>query len=347
MKNNRNLQQSVTDIVSKYLRCIFPPSTPEPIKLVAPDGGNLFGFSVGIFNDNVVVGAASASYLFSSDGSVQNKFIDNATGDVSGRRVAISADAVVVGAPKDNDDKGSAFVFPLEDISGVTKIEAPDDENAIEFGVSVAVTKDGFAVGAWFALNENGFSTGAVYFFDSEGFSKLTGTGDSGFGYSIALTEEVIVVGDALSSFFIYNIQTGEVTVIVGGGVGGDVAVFGDKIVIGIVDDNDNGEAYIYALDGTLVRELVAPDGGVGDTFGWSVAVSEDRIAVGAPGDKIFTGAVHLFKIDGEYKEKLVAPNGQAEDYFGYDVSISGKMLVTGAPQNNPRTGFAYLFDLS
>jgi len=62
---------------------------------------------------------------------------------------------------------------------------------------------------------------------------------------------------------------------------GYDVAVSGDRIVVGAYfDNNDTGSAYIYALDGTLVRKIVAFDGEAQDEFGYSVAVSEDEALV-------------------------------------------------------------------
>ena len=96
-------------------------------------------------------------------------------------------------------------------------------------------------------------------------------------------------------------------------------------------------------MDRVLVTELVAHDGEVEDSFGYSVAVSEDVIAVGAPEDSDVTGAVHLFTTD---REKLIAPDGQAEDFFGFDVSIFENILVVGAPafKSTSTMGSVYLY---
>ncbi|HEY8428532.1 MAG TPA: NAD-dependent epimerase/dehydratase family protein, partial [Sandaracinaceae bacterium] len=88
---------------------------------------------------------------------------------------------------------------------------------------------------------------------------------------------------------------------------------------------------------------LVAPDGAVGDEFGWSVALSADgKVAlVGAPGDDMAAGtnvgSAHVFvrteSGDWVHEAMLVAPDGAAADDFGFSVALSadGKVALVGA----------------
>ena len=100
-----------------------------------------------------------------------------------------------------------------------------------------------------------------------------------------------------------------------------------------------------------MIGKILAPDGDWFDEFGWSVAVSEDRVVVGAPrndnenGDD--AGAVYVFTTSGEFVEKLVAPDSHTTKYFGRDVSNFGNTLIVGAPEdddNSEISGSAYMY---
>ena len=109
-------------------------------------------------------------------------------------------------------------------------------------------------------------------------------------------------------------------------------------------------------------QELTAPDGGVADEFGYSVALSNSgQIAVvGAPyhmvGTNAHQGAVYLFtKHDNTWTEQqeLTASGGAAQDYFGYSVAVDGcgQYILIGAPfkavGKNLQQGAAYIFTKS
>ncbi len=72
-------------------------------------------------------------------------------------------------------------------------------------------------------------------------------------------------------------------------GYGTSVAIDGNRIVVGAPYDNeggsDSGSVYLYEWDGTRWQETKIPGFlGSGARFGWSVAVSGQTLAVGAPG---------------------------------------------------------------
>jgi len=151
---------------------------------------------------------------------------------------------------------------------------------------------------------------------------------------------------------------------------GVSVAVDGDVAVIGACSDDDNGNnsgsAYIFRRDdngtpGNLrddswVHEykLLAPDGEINDTFGWSVGVSGDTIVVGAPGDSdagTMTGSAYVFRhTDGSWSldTKLLKPGMAGADCFGWSVAISGETIVVGVPGDDTAAngaGAAWVFD--
>lgn len=71
---------------------------------------------------------------------------------------------------------------------------------------------------------------------------------------------------------------------------GGGVSISGDTAIVGapfadVGENTDQGAAYIFTRSGTVWKEtqkLIASDGAAGDGFGSSVAVSGDKIVVGA-----------------------------------------------------------------
>jgi len=111
---------------------------------------------------------------------------------------------------------------------------------------------------------------------------------------------------------------------------------------------------------------------GAGDMFAYSVAISGDRIVVGAPEEdsdgsnevdnSAFTaGAAYVFVRDEtswSQQDYLKASNAGAGDMFGYSVAISGDTILVGAPEEGSDgsdegdnsaslAGAAYVFERS
>jgi hypothetical protein len=155
---------------------------------------------------------------------------------------------------------------------------------------------------------------------------------------------------------------------------GNSVAVSGDTMVVGAYQESSNettitngstasadnsasqaGAAYVFKRTGsTWVQEayLKAPNAGVADYFGYSVAVSGDTLVVGAFGESsnqttitngstastddsaTVAGAAYVFKRTGStwvHEAYLKAPNADAQDNFGYSVAVSGDTVLVGA----------------
>jgi hypothetical protein len=132
--------------------------------------------------------------------------------------------------------------------------------------------------------------------------------------------------------------------------------VQGQRLMLRIQDRNAR---YPIVVDPWVqTAELTSSDGGPGDQFGWSVAVSGSTVVVGAPfhtvGLNLGQGAAYVFVEPANgwtsmtQTAELVASNGAANAFFGTSVAISGNTIVVGAGgttvQGNPRQGSAYVF---
>ena len=142
------------------------------------------------------------------------------------------------------------------------------------------------------------------------------------------------------------------------------VAVSGQILIRGAYYDADNGvlagAAYVFRYDGVRWLEeakLLASDGGPGDLFGSGVAVSGERVVVGAPGyvegESPARGAVYVFRHNGSSwveEAKLLASDRRAYQYFGSGVAAAGNAVVVGAYEDNDHgvaSGAAYVFRYS
>jgi hypothetical protein len=104
------------------------------------------------------------------------------------------------------------------------------------------------------------------------------------------------------------------------------------------------GAVYIFSKNtaGTWeqTQKLMALDATDGDNFGWSVALYENTIAVGAPyrdhdGTDIDSGGIYLFTKSGNtWTERTMKESSGPcrEYYFGWSVSLSGGTLAVGEP---------------
>jgi hypothetical protein len=106
------------------------------------------------------------------------------------------------------------------------------------------------------------------------------------------------------------------------------------------------------ASTGEQLHKCVAVDGAQGDELGFSVAISDTMVAVGAwkndtNGES--SGAVYTFDVGtGEQLAKLVPTDGAQGDLFGYAVALSGEVVVGGARLSRNGgidTGAAYRCD--
>ena len=260
---------------------------------------------------------------------------DGAAGDGLGSSMAMSGNTVIVGAyddstgPNADESQGSAYVFVRSGPAWTfqQKLTASDGAVFDRFGYSVGISGNTAIVGAHNAdIGENG-DQGAAYIFVRSGTTwtfqqKLTATSDGNrsdqFGRSVAISAETAIVG----------------------AYGNDIG-----------ENSNQGSAYIFVRNGTTWTEqqrLLASDGGQGDEFGHSVAISGYTAIIGAHradiGGVSDQGAAYIFAGNGtswREEQKLTASDGGLNDNFGRAVAISGDTVIVDAW---PYGGLGYIF---
>lgn len=134
------------------------------------------------------------------------------------------------------------------------------------------------------------------------------------------------------------------------------VALSPSYLVVGEPGNDDiapsSGQVSVFsASTGAFQRRLRAADAAANDLFGGSVAVSGNRILVGAAGDDGNKGAAYVYDATtGRQLRKLEAFTGIAFDYFGQQVALHGDLALIGSPGHNAGFGFtgaAYLFNIN
>ncbi len=326
-------------------------------KLLPDDSaaGDKFGISVAISGTTAIVAARSdddngansgSAYLFDiSDPASPTQIAkllpdDGAEDDFFGISVAISGNTAIVGAWGDDHngaDSGSAYLFDTTTGRKLFKLLADDGAATDLFGISVALSPDGFGTTAIVGAvwdDDNGANSGSAYLFDITTGVQLfkllanDGTATDRFGNSVAIS----------------------------GPPGKEIAIVGAWKE----DDNgdDSGAAYLFdTTTGRQVAKLLANDGAAGNQFGRSVAISGAIAIVAARSDDDngnASGSAYLFDISDPARPtqiaKLLPDDGAEGDFFGRSVAISGATAIVGASHdddNGSSSGSAYLFDIS
>jgi hypothetical protein len=306
-----------------------------------------------------------AAYVFFHDGNAwaEVEIIDPPTIALAAafaRDVAIDGVHVAIGAPEDDEAAANAgAVYPYTFDVTFTVPECPEvvliDEVArltepvpglsVRMGESVAVSRDFAAVGmpnkSFPGTLPNGMPTvfsqvGQIHIYERthvrewtlhSPFSPTpdTDTANSQFGFSVAMDENLLVVGS----------------------IGSDGTGGGD------------GAAFVFARDGnewTSTAQLIGDDShGTVQTFGRSVDIDGEQIVVGAPftrgpGGTVGAGAAWVFERDTNgivaawNRSPTIWPAGVATaDHVGEAVAISGDWVLLGVPDDD-NDGSAYLF---
>jgi hypothetical protein len=319
------IQMEVDERSAHYPLTIDPIAQQAYLKAFNTEASDLFGDSIAVSGNTVVVGAPGEA--------------SNATG--------------VNGNQSDNSvpNSGAAYVFVRN--AGVwtqqAYLKASNTGLGDWFGYSVAVSGDTVVVGAPFedsnATGVNGNqsdnstpSSGAAYVFvrnagawSQQAYLKPSNTGAGhGFGGSVATSADTVVVGapgDASNAK----------------GVNGDQS---DNSAPGA------GAAYVFVRNAGMWNQqayLKASNTEALDGFGWPVAVSGDTVVVGAiregsnatgvngnqsDNSAQYSGAAYVFVRNAEVwtqQAYLKASNTDTFDFFGVSIAVSGDTVVVGA----------------
>jgi len=295
------------------------------LKASNTDASDLFGVSIAVAGDTVIVGA------FSEDSS--------ATG-VNGNQANNSA-----------DESGAAYVFVRSGSSWVQQayLKASNTEEGDTFGSVVAISGNTIVVGAPAEASSttgvNGLQTdnsapgsGAAYVFVRSGsvwtqqaYLKASNTNmNDAFGFSVAVSGDTVVVGA--------NIEASNAV-----GVNGNQA---DNSAL------QAGAAYVFVRSGNVWTQqayLKASNTNTADNFGYAVSVSGETIVVGALQERsnatgvngnqannslLSAGAAYVFTRTGStwsQQAYLKASNTELRDQFGSSVAVSGDTALVGA----------------
>ena len=144
---------------------------------------------------------------------------------------------------------------------------------------------------------------------------------------------------------------------------GQSVAISEDYAVVGAYAEDEGGSAagavYVFGRSGSSwvqQAKLTASDAEAEDVFGYSVALHENTIIVGAYGEDTggaSAGAAYIFERSGSNwieQAKLTATDAEADDRFGHSVSIYHDLALVGALREDAggfNSGAAYLFKRS
>lgn len=359
----------------------------EDLKLLAGDGtaGDALGGSTAIADGVVATGApgdddnganSGSAYLFDeATGAQLNKLLplDGAAGDEFGFSVAVSNGMVVVGSRRD-DGHGSAYLFNATTGAQLVKFVPSDGAAGDEFGFAVAMDGGVVAVGSK-RDDDNGTDSGSVYLFDAlsgaQVMKLLPSDGATGhnFGESVDMDNGVVAAGAHGTGFlagsaYLFDVATGlQLTKLVpldthanmffGTTIGIDDGV----VVVGAWADSiffdHSGSAYLFDVaTGLQLSKLIPSDGHDRDHFGYSVAIDDGVVAIGAEqdGDSGFNGgSAYLYSAgDGSLITKVLASDGQAFDVFGSAVAVDAGTVVIGAPgddDSGAAAGSVYLVE--
>ncbi len=353
-----------------YTRSLDGSNTWTQFKKLVPADGHIsdeFGYAVGISGDTIVVGArftdefgvnSGSAYVFARNqgGADQWGFVKKllATGgagnDQFGSAVSISGNVISVGAPFADapaSDSGAAFVF-IQNQGGsnfwgqVKKLVSTDPAGSDHFGYSVAADGTNVLVGSPQADFVGRSDAGAAYLFSRNqdgaeqwGFVKKLASADGlaadNFGNAVAISGETIAVGAPLA----------------------DITTLGDAGAAYVFSQNQGGSNVWGQL-----RKLTAPVPAISDRFGLALALSVNKLVVGAPltdGSSADFGAAYLFAQHqggsntwGQVDKFLPAAVGFS-DNFGCSVAVYRGTVVAGAYNGldaGVRGGTAYMFRL-
>lgn len=354
--------------------------------------GDVFGAALSVGGDKVVVGApfatsiaigAGAAYVFDLfTGQELFKLVpaDGEQGDNFGHAIAVSGSRAVITSLWDNSNissAGSAYVYDIN--TGQQLLEFYPNSFAQNFGHSVAVSGTLAVVGNPKEGALGATEAGKVYVFDIVTGQQLHVLQPADvaykqrFGCSVALVGTTAIIGaegDAVNGWFsgaayVFDVTTGQelhkllpADPLPSAVFGFSVATDGERAVIGARLDDDNGHysGSVYVFDvstGQQRLKLLADDGDADDYFGTSVAIEEDRIAVGAQwdDDNGDSGSAYVFDATtGEQLYKLMPAFGTGAFFFGWRTSIVGDRLVVSDPYDSQFVGpggAVHIFDFT
>lgn len=319
---------------------------------------------------------AGAAHVFVRSGTswthqVKLTAKDAAAGDRGGWAVAVDNDTVVLGADwhdHQGADAGAALAFVRVGSAWSQRAEllppkAPKylgTQNG-QFGVVAAMDNNTLAVGAS-TSRVGSYGLGAVYVYVNQGTgwawqARLLANNHTNlhfFGASVGVSSDTVVVGvpgdGSKGSFagaaYVFvrkgSAWAQQAKITAADGAAGDwlgfaIAVSGDTLAVGAVQDDDvgqsSGSVYVFVRKGSTWSQqtkLVAAKGAKNFYFGEAVALQGDTLAVG----ESLSGLVHVYVRQGNtwtLQTKIPSSLSSSTGYFGESLSLDGDTLAVSA----------------
>jgi hypothetical protein len=334
-------ENAVTGAIYAVNCATLPCTAPLRIAPVDIVAGDTFGAAVSVSGDTMAATAPGpepgAAYVYIRDGAgwtQQARLTPSggSTGERFGISASLSGDRLAVGADRANGRAGAVYVFVRSGASWTqeARLTASDPVPRDALGSSVSLDADTLLAGA--PMKRNGttgsYANGVAYVFTRDA---------GGWTQQAKLSNASSANGDLF---------------------GFSVDVAGDRVVIGApYATSAQGLAYVFTRSAGVwsqQAQLAASAGAAGDEFGWSVALGDDSILVGAPfagqladapcgGSYVFDGALLTQTGVGSIEAPLL------NEMSGWSIAASGTRWIGGAPGHivgvDDHAGAAYWFD--
>ncbi len=349
-ENGHGLADATTDTTWSGAAYVFVRSgtnwTQQAyLKAMNPSNSALFGGSVAISGETIVIGSASSLARIVA-GEVFN--FGNVIGGEGANNTGVNAFTNAGGAPR----SGAAYVFVRGGTlwSQQAYLKASNTDANDGFGQSVSISGDTLVVGAW---NETSAATGvngnqadnssplagAAYVFarsggtwtqqaylkaDSHAYNSALNSQSLGFGYSVSISGDTVVVAAPLAGLLINNNAN---------------AYNADKVFV-----------FTRSAAGAWTQQAAIPAPDVNPNylgaFGLSVAVSGETLVIGDPCSQSSFGraVVYTRTPAGAWllQGTLNGPGNLYQAGYGYAVALSGETAVSAAGGASEDQGFDY-----
>lgn len=279
-----------------------------------------FGFALGDFHGDLLVGASGRAYLYDiQTGSILQKYAQTGGSMTDGNWITGHGTQVAVGSPN-----GTGIVKLFDASSGQLLQTYTGSEVGDRFGTSVA----------------------------SNGVSLFVGAPELRSGFNYYGQGKVEVFNTLGDSFTIDNPEPGT-RPFDAESFGFDVKVVENDLYVGALYDSDGGKVWHIAADsGETLFEYSNPHGGR-PQFGVSLDVAGDYLLVGANQSSASgtsaSGAAYLFdRSNGNLLHTFFDPVPGVLDNFGIAVALVDEFAVIGAHSDDDgkSNGAVFVFDI-
>jgi hypothetical protein len=329
----------------------------------SPNNDDELGSSVSVSGNLVLAGAvfdesdggsgtsnAGRAYVYNLDTGALVSTLNNPTpnaDDYFGGFVGLSGNLALVAAENDEANgtsgtanAGRAYVFNATTGALVSTLNNPSANANDNFGWTAGLSGNLAAVGAPNDESDGGSgvgNAGRAYVFNAttgalvSTLNNPTPNASDQFGFSVGIDGNLVAVGTP------------------------------NDLSAGSSGTANAGRAYVFnATTGALVSTLNNPSPNATDYYSNAIAISGDRVIVGAPWDEsdgaagvAEAGRAYVFNAyTGALISTLNNPTPHVQDYFGVSVSISGNVAAVGAPYDEAdggtgvaNAGRVYLFN--